>query len=62
MAACKKHQADPVRGYSECPGCEVEYLRGKISELQRALEETKRSLERMTEDRDGLLDSGAHLL
>lgn len=34
MKACEKHKAEPVRGYSECPGCEVESLRAEITRLK----------------------------
>ncbi|MCU9527515.1 hypothetical protein [Pseudomonas mosselii] len=34
MKACDKHKAEPVRGYSECPGCEVESLRAEITRLK----------------------------
>ncbi|HFL7937816.1 hypothetical protein IYR97_23710 (plasmid) [Pseudomonas fulva] len=34
MKACEKHKAEPVRGYSECPGCEVESLRAEITKLK----------------------------
>lgn len=33
--ACKKHQKEPVVGYSPCPGCEVERLRNEIEGLSR---------------------------
>ena len=32
--ACYKHKKDPVKGYNECPGCEIERLR----ELNKVLE------------------------
>lgn len=34
MTACKKHQDQPVRGYSACPGCEVESQRAEIASLK----------------------------
>jgi len=34
VKACEKHKAEPVRGYSECPGCEVESLRAEITRLK----------------------------
>lgn len=34
MTACKKHQDQPARGYSECPGCEVESQRAEIASLK----------------------------
>jgi hypothetical protein len=35
IAVCDKHSINPVKGYSCCPGCEVESLREE-SERQRA--------------------------
>lgn len=37
MNACTKHAAKPVRGYSDCPGCEVESLRQQLAAAQAEL-------------------------
>lgn len=29
MAACEKHRKTPAKGYSPCPGCEVERLQAQ---------------------------------
>lgn len=56
MSACTKHAAKPVRGYSECPGCEVENLRQQLAaaqaearELRRRVEEAERNYQWMVE-------------
>jgi len=33
--ACKKHAKTPVKGYSDCVGCEIEYLRTELAESER---------------------------
>lgn len=35
--ACEKHRKDPVKGYSECPGCEIERLRIDAERMREAL-------------------------
>lgn len=42
MSACTKHAAEPVRGYSDCPGCEVESLRQQLAAAQAEAREWKR--------------------
>lgn len=37
MSACTKHAAEPVRGYRDCPGCEVESLRQQLAAAQAEL-------------------------
>lgn len=37
MKACAKHAKEPVKGYAECPGCEVESLRQRIAELEQTI-------------------------
>ncbi len=32
MTACEKHRKTPAKGYSPCPGCEVERLRALLDE------------------------------
>lgn len=34
MTACKEHFLNPVKGYSACPGCEVERLRAELAGLR----------------------------
>ncbi|MFJ3121280.1 hypothetical protein ACIPI6_32725 [Pseudomonas protegens] len=34
MTACKEHFLNPVKGYSACPGCEVERLRAELKGLR----------------------------
>lgn len=45
MKACEKHKAVPVRGYSECPGCEVESLRAEITRLKAENESLQKKAE-----------------
>lgn len=42
MSACTKHAAEPVRGYSDCPGCEVENLRQQLAAAQAEVRELQR--------------------
>lgn len=37
MAACDKHRNEPYRGYQECPGCELEALKGQNDALWETL-------------------------
>lgn len=34
MSACKQHADNPVKGYSACPGCEVERIKAENAELR----------------------------
>jgi hypothetical protein len=34
IMACEKHKLNPVKGYSECPGCEVEWLRDRAAKAE----------------------------
>lgn len=38
MSACKEHFLNPVRGYSACPGCEIERLRVELDGLRTGFE------------------------
>lgn len=44
MSACTKHAAEPVRGYSDCPGCEVESLRQQLAAAQAEIERLQDAL------------------
>ena len=37
MSACDKHKANPVKGYSQCAGCEVEALQAERDTLRQQL-------------------------
>lgn len=53
---CTKHAKTPVKGYSDCPGCEVEGLRDRIAELERQVAELRKQLTEQSEDsRDAAL-------
>lgn len=34
MTACNQHANNPVKGYSPCPGCEIERLRAELAGLR----------------------------
>lgn len=34
MTACNKHSETPVKGYSQCAGCEIDALRTQVAELR----------------------------
>lgn len=34
---CLKHTEKPVKGYHDCAGCEIEWLRGKVEKLENLL-------------------------
>lgn len=68
MSACTKHAAEPVRGYRDCPGCEVESLRQQLAAAQAELAREKSPETSFTETgtarllpngRLGCLDCGA---
>jgi len=52
--ACEKHKEQPVKGYNDCPGCEVEMLRNKIYELKEALVRCRHQASYSIGDRDAL--------
>lgn len=47
MAACKTHMRNPVRGYSECPGCEVKRLNAERDALQQRLNAVEEENDRL---------------
>lgn len=58
MSACTKHAAEPVRGYSDCPGCEVESLRQQLAAAQAEIERLQDELI----DIKALVDTGGWYL
>lgn len=52
MSACTKHAAEPVRGYSDCPGCEVESLRQQLAATQAEARELRAELARVRGNRN----------
>jgi len=45
MLFCKKHVDNPVKGYTNCPSCEIEYERKRCNELQTQIDKLKVDLE-----------------
>ena len=37
MTVCEKHRKTPAKGYSPCPGCEVERLQERLGIAERAI-------------------------
>lgn len=59
MSACTKHAAEPVRGYSDCPGCEVESLRQQLAVAQAEVRELRERAEKAERNYQWMVERAA---
>lgn len=56
MSACKRHATEPVRGYADCPGCEIERLVRGRHDAQRDRDAARAEARELRESRDDWRD------
>lgn len=57
MTACNQHANSPVKGYSACPGCEVERLRAELAGLRTGFDAQNKLIATLNTENEKLLAS-----